>query len=118
VGATVKLAGTSLRVAVHATRRHSIRAWHEHWPEHCQCRGVRLSGRRGVSSRRGGNWAWPNRPPRVELVTVGVHEVAIPRGLKVHAPELDFESGWEGVRATHGVPLGPVLGANHHRDGW
>jgi hypothetical protein len=46
------------------------------------------------------------------------HEVAIPRGLKVQAPEPDFESSWEGVRAAHGVPMGPVLGANHHRDGW
>jgi hypothetical protein len=33
----------------------------------------------------------------VELVVVGdAHEVAVPRGLKVQAPELDFESGWEG----------------------
>jgi hypothetical protein len=33
----------------------------------------------------------------VKLVAVGdAHEVAVPRGLKVQAPELDFESGWEG----------------------
>jgi hypothetical protein len=33
----------------------------------------------------------------VELVTVGdAHEVAGPRGLEVQAPELDFESDWEG----------------------
>jgi hypothetical protein len=34
------------------------------------------------------------------------------------APEPDFESGWEGVRAAHGIPLFAVLGANHHREGW
>jgi hypothetical protein len=55
----------------------------------------------------------------VKLVAVGdAHEVAVPRALKVQAPEPNFESGWEGVRAAHGVPLAPVLGANHHRDGW
>jgi hypothetical protein len=55
----------------------------------------------------------------VEVVTVGdAHEVVVPRGLKVQFPEQDFESGWEGFRAAHGVPLGPVLGADHHRDGW
>jgi hypothetical protein len=55
----------------------------------------------------------------VELVAVGdAHEVAIPRGLKIQAPELDFESGWEGIRAAHGVPLVPVLGVDRHRDGW
>jgi hypothetical protein len=33
----------------------------------------------------------------VELVEVGdVHEVVVPRGLKVQAPEPDFESNWEG----------------------
>jgi hypothetical protein len=55
----------------------------------------------------------------MELVAVGdAHEVVVPRSLKVQDPEPDFESGWEGVRAAHGVPLGPVLGADHHRDGW
>jgi hypothetical protein len=55
----------------------------------------------------------------VKLIAVGdAHEVAVPRGLKVQAPEPDFESGWEGVRTAHGVPLAPVLGVNHHRDGW
>jgi hypothetical protein len=55
----------------------------------------------------------------VQLGAVGdAHEVVVPRGLEVQAPELDFESDWAGVRATHGVPLGPVLGADHHRDGW
>jgi hypothetical protein len=85
------------------------------------CRGarnIRLGGRQGISTGRGGNRSWPGRPPRVKLGTVGdAHEVAIPCGLKVQAPEPDFESSWEGVRAVHGVPLGPVLGANHHRDG-
>jgi hypothetical protein len=33
----------------------------------------------------------------VKLIAVGdAHEVAIPRGLKVQAPEPDFESDWEG----------------------
>jgi hypothetical protein len=31
---------------------------------------------------------------------------------------LDFESGREGVRTAHGIPLAVVLGANHHREGW
>jgi hypothetical protein len=54
----------------------------------------------------------------VKLIAVGdAHEVVVPRGLKVQAPEPDFESGWEGVRAAHGVPLAPVLGADHHQDG-
>jgi hypothetical protein len=55
----------------------------------------------------------------VELGMVGdTHEVASPRGLKVQAPEPDFEPSSKGVRATHGVPLEPVLGADHHRDRW
>jgi hypothetical protein len=57
--------------------------------------------------------------PRAKFFAVGdTHEVAVPRGLKVQAPEPDFESGWEGVRAAHGIPLAAVLGANHHREGW
>jgi hypothetical protein len=48
----------------------------------------------------------------MKFVAVGdAHEVAVPRGLKIQAPEPNFESGWEGVRAAHGVPLAPVLGA-------
>jgi hypothetical protein len=36
----------------------------------------------------------PGRPPWVKLVAVGdAHEVAIPRGLKVQAPEPHFEPG-------------------------
>jgi hypothetical protein len=55
----------------------------------------------------------------VELGAVGdAHEVVVPRRPEVRAPEPDFESGWEGVRAAHGVPLGPVLGTNHHRNDW
>jgi hypothetical protein len=55
----------------------------------------------------------------VELGAVGdAHEVALPRGLKVQAPKPDFESRWEGVLAAHGVPLGPLLCADHQRDGW
>jgi hypothetical protein len=55
----------------------------------------------------------------MELDVVGdAHEVVVPRGLEVQTPEPDFESGQEGLRAAHGVPLVPVLGADHHRDGW
>jgi hypothetical protein len=51
----------------------------------------------------------------VKLGAVGdAHEVAVPRGLEVQAPEPDFESSWEGVRLARGVPLGPVLCADHH----
>jgi hypothetical protein len=33
----------------------------------------------------------------VELVAVGdTHEVVVPCGLEIQAPEPDFESGWEG----------------------
>jgi hypothetical protein len=56
---------------------------------------------------------------RTEFIAVGdAHEVAVPRGLKVQAPEPDFKSGWEGIRAAHGIPLAAVLNANHHREGW
>jgi hypothetical protein len=80
---------------------------------------VRLDGRRGVSTECDEDRSRPGRPPRVKLVAVGdAHEVAVPHGLKVQAPEPNFESGWEGVRVAHGVPLAPVLGANHYRDGW
>jgi hypothetical protein len=42
----------------------------------------------------------------VEFVSVGdTHEVAVPRGLKVQAPEPDFEPSWEGVRAAHGYSV-------------
>jgi hypothetical protein len=42
----------------------------------------------------------------MKLVTVGeAHEIAVPRGLKVQATESDLESGWEGVRAAHGVDV-------------
>jgi hypothetical protein len=34
----------------------------------------------------------------MKLIAVGdAHEVVVPRGLKVQAPEPDFEFGWEGV---------------------
>jgi hypothetical protein len=53
----------------------------------------------------------------MELDAVGdAHVVVVRRGLEVQTPELDLESGREGVRASHGVPLAPVLGADHHRD--
>jgi hypothetical protein len=52
----------------------------------------------------------------MELDAVGdAHEVAIPHGLEVQTPKPDFESGREGVRTAHGVPLAPVVGADHHR---
>jgi hypothetical protein len=53
----------------------------------------------------------------MKLVAFGeAHEVTIPRSLNVQAPEPDFEFGWEGVRAAHGIPLGCDLGTDHHRD--
>jgi hypothetical protein len=73
----------------------------------CWCRG----------NARSGNRDGPSLVPRAEFLTVGeAHQVAVPRGLKVQAPEPDFESGGEGVRAAHGVTLTAVLGANHHRE--
>jgi hypothetical protein len=65
----------------------------------------------------GGDRGGSGLAPRAELLTVSeAHEVAIPRGLKVQAPEPDFEPGGEGVRAAHGVTLTAVLYANHHRE--
>jgi hypothetical protein len=84
-----------------------------------RARSVHLGGRRGVSSGCDGNRVWLGRPLRTEFVAVGdAHEVDVPCGLKVQAPEPDFEPGWEGVRAAHGISLAAVLGANHHREGW
>jgi hypothetical protein len=63
-----------------------------------RARSVRVGGRRGVSNGCGRGRSWPGRPPRTEFVAVGdAHEVAVPRGLKVQAPEPDFEPGEEGV---------------------
>jgi hypothetical protein len=71
-----------------------------------------------VSSGRDGGRVGPGLTPHTEFVTVGdAHEVVVPHGLKIQAPEPDFEPGWEGVRAAHGIPLDAVLGANHHREG-
>jgi hypothetical protein len=71
----------------------------------CWCRGDACSGDRGG----------PSLVPRVEFLTVGeAHQVAVPHSLKVQAPEPDFESSGEGVRAAHGVTLTAVLSANHH----
>jgi hypothetical protein len=104
--------------ATRATRCRSIRAYRERWPERRR--------RRGVAGPAGSAWTGAGasapgvtgRPPRMKLVAVGdAHEVVIPRNLKVQAPESDFESGWEGVRAAHRVSLAPVLGADYHRDG-
>jgi hypothetical protein len=60
-------------------------------------RGVCFGGRRGVGTRPDGDRSWPGRPPWVKLVAVGdAHEVVVPRGLKVQASELDFESAGRG----------------------
>jgi hypothetical protein len=84
-----------------------------------RARSVHLGGRRGASSGCDRDRVWPGRPPCTEFVAVGdAHEVVVPCGLKVQAPEPDFEPGWEGVQAAHGIPLVAVLGANHHREGW
>jgi hypothetical protein len=51
----------------------------------------------GCHTECDGDRTWSGRPPRVKLVAVGdAHNVAIPRGLKVQALELNLESGWEG----------------------
>jgi hypothetical protein len=84
-----------------------------------RARIVRVGRRRGVSSGCGGDRSRAGRLPRPEFVAVGdAHEVAVPHGLKVQAPEPDFEPSWEGVRAAQGIPLAAVLGANHHREDW
>jgi hypothetical protein len=45
----------------------------------------------------GGNRDGPGLAPCAEFLTVSeAHQVAVPRGLKVQAPEPDFESGREG----------------------
>jgi hypothetical protein len=82
-------------------------------------RSIRAGGRWCRGNRCDGDRGSPGLPPRTEFVAVGdTHEVAVPRSLKVQAPEPDFESGWEGVRAAHGIPLAAVLDANHHQEGW
>jgi hypothetical protein len=79
------------------------------------------------SVRAGGCWCrddacgddkgGPGLAPRAELLTVSEpHQVAVPRGQEVQAPEPDFEPDGEGVRAAHGVTLAAVLGANHHQE--
>jgi hypothetical protein len=53
---------------------------------------------RGRQWQRDGDRVWPGCPPRVKLGVVGdAHEVVVPRGLEVQAPEPNFESGEEGV---------------------
>jgi hypothetical protein len=93
-------AGVTCCEATCATRRRSIRACRERWPERRRRRGAEgpaASAWAGVSTRRDGDRSWPGRPPRVKLVMVGdAHEVAIPRGLKVQTSEPDFEFGWKG----------------------
>jgi hypothetical protein len=95
------LAGAS--AAPWRRRTYSVRAGR------CWCRGDACGGDRDG----------PGLAPRTEFLTVAeAHEVVVPRSLEVQAPEPDFESGREGVRATNGVPLAAVLGANHHRESW
>jgi hypothetical protein len=80
---------------------------------------VRAGGcwRRGDAS--GGDRDGPGLMSCTKFLTVGeAHEVVVPRSLEIQATEPNFESGWEGVRAAHGVPLTVILGANHHREGW
>jgi hypothetical protein len=82
-------------------------------------RSVRAGGRRRHGDVCGGDRDRPGLAPRAEFLTVSeAHQVAIPRNLKVQAPEPDFESGREGVRAVHRVALTAVLGANHRRESW
>jgi hypothetical protein len=52
-----------------------------------RARSVRTGRRRGVSSGCDGDQVWAGQPPRAEFVAVGdAHEVAVPHGLKVQAP--------------------------------
>jgi hypothetical protein len=120
----VSQAGASRCVATRAARCRSIHACREHWPELRRRHGTEgptTSSWEGAGASAPGvtgDWSWPGQPPRVKLIAVGdAHEVVVPRGLKVQASEPDFESGWEEVRAAHGIPLALVLGADHHRDG-
>jgi hypothetical protein len=61
------------------------------------CRRARSARRyecRGDRNGRGGVWARPSRPPRIELDTIGdAHEVVVSRGLEVQTLETDLESG-------------------------
>jgi hypothetical protein len=82
-------------------------------------RSIRAGGHWCRGDACGGDWGGPGLTPRAEFLTVSeAHQVAVPRGLKVQAPEPNFESGREGVRAAHGVTLTAVLSANHHRENW
>jgi hypothetical protein len=51
----------------------------------------------GVVAAHSGDRGGPSLALRAEFLAVGeAHQVAVPRGLKVQAPEPDFESGGEG----------------------
>jgi hypothetical protein len=117
----VLLVSASHCEATRVACRRSDRACRERWTERRQRRrtcSVRASRCRCRSDACGGDRDGPGLAPRTEFLTVGeAHEVAVPRSLEVQAPGPDFESGLEGVRAAHGVPLAAVLGANHHREG-
>jgi hypothetical protein len=75
-------------------------------------RNIRVGGRWRHGDACGGGRVRPNLASRMEFLTVGeAHQV-------VQAPEPDFESGREGVRAAHGVALTAVLSANHYQESW
>jgi hypothetical protein len=111
--------------ATRAACRRSVHAYHERWLERRWRHGAEgpaastWTDARARAAGAAGVRVAPGLPPRTKFVVVGeAHEVAIPRGLKVQAPEPDFEPGSEGVRVAHGIPLVAVLGVNHHREGW
>jgi hypothetical protein len=88
-------------------------------PWHRRTRNIRVGGRWRRGDACGGGRVRPSLAPRTEFLTVSeAHQVVVPCSLKVQAPEPDFESGREGVRAAHGIALTVVLDANHHRESW
>jgi hypothetical protein len=57
-------------------------------------RSIRAGGRRRHGDVCGSDRDGPVLAPRAEFLTVSeAHQVVVPRGLKVQAPEPDFESG-------------------------
>jgi hypothetical protein len=60
-------------------------------------RSICVGGRVRHGDVCGGDRDGPGMAPRAEFLTVcEAHQVVVPRGLKVQAPEPDFESGQEG----------------------
>jgi hypothetical protein len=61
-------------------------------------RSVRAGGYWCRGDARSGDRGGPGLVSRAEFLTVSeAHQVVVPRGLKVQAPEPDFESGGEGI---------------------